>query len=986
MNFKTNKLLSIKSTMRIISTILCIVMMMGDVSIESFAAETFETKAFNRESTEFNEETNTLNVNDDENYYGKAEDDPMYNRAHGDISDDFYDDINTEAGDDILLYKENMYKDGSPVKGIDVSTWQGSIDWSKVKADGISFVIIRAAYRGSTSGGISGDDKFKANIEGAINAGIPVGAYIFSQAINEAEAREEASYLMNLCKGYNISLPLVLDYEYAGNNEGRLFNAHLSKEAATNVCVAFCNAIREGGFSPMVYANKSMLTNNLYGNEIAKHGQIWLAQYASAPTYNGTYSFWQYSSKGSVNGISGNVDMDYWYKNGARYSVTYELNGGKNNPGNISTFDESTHFKLLDPTKDGYIFKGWYKNKEFTERITEINGSIGQSITVYAKWEFDGYYVKYDANAKPLDRKETGSTGKSEMKFKDSGNKLKSNGFKVKGYKFKSWNTRSDGNGVSFGDAATVGTYFEDKKMVKNRGDVVTLYAQWEPVLYIAHFYKNDGVTKEPVTENVICGDKINKILDYKSEQWTKEGFEIAGWSTNPMGTGKKYTSIDKKMFPHNIKETSLYAVWVPETYTITYDLSGGKLKKKNPAKYTSETPSFTLNNPEKKGYTFIKWVEECDNPDEAEAIVNIEKGSKGNKKLVAVFKENTYTLIFNYSNTDKITLSENSIKKEYKWSDEVNFYDLVKTAGIKEELTDSESIVAWTTGESGKGKKYLTTKKYKYISIKNNDVINLYSQWGKNQYAVDYDMDGADNSLKNPNAYVYNAKKAVKIVKPKKKGFIFKGWEVVSGNKLAFNTTKNNIPAGSKGDILLKAKWEPVHYTVKFKININNKNIGFTGASKTVYKNVLYEAENNNASVTLHYPEYYEFKGWNTKSNGKGISISANALGTISMNGLCAKNNGKVTLYAQWMPRTYNISYVYIDPDNPEKDLLGVTDLNKNKYTYNSKKNITLKKPVKYGFVFKGWYSDRECKNKVSCIKKGTYGDITLYAKWKVK
>ena len=196
--------------------------------------------------------------------------------------------------------------------GIDVSQYQKNIDWQKVKADGIKYAIIRVGYRGSTQGTLNEDPYFRQNIQGALAAGIEVGVYIFSQATTKKEAVEEANYLLERIKDYNITFPVVLDYEFTSGS-GRLEEAKLSKEKATNVCLAFCETVQAAGYTPMVYANPDMLNNHLNPENISDKYLIWLANYTTATSYTGKYDYWQYSSDGTVDGIEGRVDMNFFY-------------------------------------------------------------------------------------------------------------------------------------------------------------------------------------------------------------------------------------------------------------------------------------------------------------------------------------------------------------------------------------------------------------------------------------------------------------------------------------------------------------------------------------------------------------------------------------------------------------------------------------------------------------------------------------------------
>ena len=192
--------------------------------------------------------------------------------------------------------------------GIDVSKWNGNIDWNAVKNSGVQFVIIRCGYRGSSAGALIEDSKFKSNIKGAQAAGLKVGVYFFTQAVNEVEAVEEASMVINLVKGYTLSFPVYLDVE-GSNGRGDSISA---SQRTANI-KAFCGTIANAGYKAGVYANKTWFTSMINTSQITNY-KIWLAQYAQAVTYTGSrYDMWQYTSKGRVTGISGNVDMNICY-------------------------------------------------------------------------------------------------------------------------------------------------------------------------------------------------------------------------------------------------------------------------------------------------------------------------------------------------------------------------------------------------------------------------------------------------------------------------------------------------------------------------------------------------------------------------------------------------------------------------------------------------------------------------------------------------
>lgn len=211
--------------------------------------------------------------------------------------------------------------------GIDVSSFNKTINWANVKNDGIQFAMIRLGYRGYgiSSDGIDGklveDSTFRYNIEEAIKNGIPVGIYFFSQAKNEQEAIDEANFVLERIRNYKITYPVAIDVEYA--NSGHTGRADsLTVDERTRVVEAFCNKIKVSQYTPMVYTGKNFANNNLNMNKLSQY-DLWLAHYTGATqddpldkpsNYTGNYKMWQYTSSGSTSGIDGRVDMNISFK------------------------------------------------------------------------------------------------------------------------------------------------------------------------------------------------------------------------------------------------------------------------------------------------------------------------------------------------------------------------------------------------------------------------------------------------------------------------------------------------------------------------------------------------------------------------------------------------------------------------------------------------------------------------------------------------
>lgn len=193
--------------------------------------------------------------------------------------------------------------------GIDVSKWNGEIDWDRVRNAGITYAIIRCGYRGSSTGALVEDPYFRQNIQGALSAGLKVGVYFFTQATNEVEAVEEASMAIALCEDYRVTYPVFIDTEGAGGN-GRADG--LDMETRTKVCQAFCQTVEDAGYSGGVYGSRNWFRTRLRMDELENY-IIWLAEYRETPVYGGSYHFWQYTSSGSVDGIEGRVDLDISY-------------------------------------------------------------------------------------------------------------------------------------------------------------------------------------------------------------------------------------------------------------------------------------------------------------------------------------------------------------------------------------------------------------------------------------------------------------------------------------------------------------------------------------------------------------------------------------------------------------------------------------------------------------------------------------------------
>ena len=195
--------------------------------------------------------------------------------------------------------------------GIDVSQYQGDVDWNAVARTDVDFVIARVGGRGYTVGAIYDDTKFDEYADGAARAGLQVGAYFFSQAVSVAEAQEEAYHVLDKLRGHEITGPVVFDWEVIGKSEARTYGIETGVLcAAAN---AFCKIIEDAGYDPMIYITDYAGYVKYDLSEVMDY-PLWYARYdVDVPSFYYDFAMWQYSSKGSVDGIKGNVDMDIWF-------------------------------------------------------------------------------------------------------------------------------------------------------------------------------------------------------------------------------------------------------------------------------------------------------------------------------------------------------------------------------------------------------------------------------------------------------------------------------------------------------------------------------------------------------------------------------------------------------------------------------------------------------------------------------------------------
>ena len=244
---------------------------------------------------------------DKDNYYA-IEDDNGKKTYYEIIKDMPRNDYNLENNlineNGLLTYKDSKRES---VKGVDLSKYNGTVDFTKLKEAGVGFAMLRLASRGYGSGKISLDEKFVEYAQNAQVAGIQIGAYFYSQAVNENEAVEEANYIVGAISGFNVKYPVAIDIERVSGDEAR--TDKLTNKERTSIVKMFCDTVKGYGYKPIIYASSEMLVGGLDLEELQDY-DVWLADEKIPTEYPYRFGMWQYNTKGHIDGITGDIDLD----------------------------------------------------------------------------------------------------------------------------------------------------------------------------------------------------------------------------------------------------------------------------------------------------------------------------------------------------------------------------------------------------------------------------------------------------------------------------------------------------------------------------------------------------------------------------------------------------------------------------------------------------------------------------------------------------
>lgn len=639
-------------------------------------------------------------------------------------------------------------------------------------------------------------------------------------------------------------------------------------------------------------------------------------------------------------------------------------------------------------------------------------------IRLYAQWNGTTYNVKYDANASSTVGKASGKVVNSKFKFFED-HITQANNYKIKGYRFVGWNTRADGRGIWAAKAESGESSSGIDNLYQNAGTdeavipglgvridnlagktnaTLNLYAQWEPITYHVEIYRDEDSFKNDTKEyefDMTYGQNIvDALAAAGKDQMTLSGAVLKNYGYRD-ARGKL---IAVKTNASNLSDAEagvvkIFGVWAWPSYKISYNLAGGKYPKgaaKNPSNYKLNSNNMTFVKPTCDGYTFDGWylpngTTKVTTLDNLKSVIDSGDYAFSNVKLTAKWNPIRYKVRF-YPNSgvySQIVVTDGSeyVEEQYLYDEEIDLVEVAQkftVQPLESEKSSQLHIAGWAvdnkTGSKAKyiiGKNYSKLSKVAYSLDADSEVgvINLYAVPGPRTYRISYELNGGINNKSNPKTYIYNEKKAVILKKPVRTGYVFEGWGESYNEETHNWTMVDSIAKGRYGNVSITALYRPVSYTVNLKIN--NKKTDFKEGVDIEYQNITYDSTVGiNASELIKENQYYDFVGWNTKPNGKGIWATKSD-GTIAgwndlaeLKGLGTKDKSRIVLYAVWKSKEYSVKYVNIDPEktyNSESENTTTLSkvVNKSSVRYSADKNLKFANPSKYGFIFKGWFED---------------------------
>ena len=638
-------------------------------------------------------------------------------------------------------------------------------------------------------------------------------------------------------------------------------------------------------------------------------------------------------------------DMSVYARfNAISYDITYETDDGTHSNPVSYTIEDS--FALSDAEKAGYNFVGWYADNAYTTEVTSIStGSMG-AITLYAKYEVATYSITYENTKDATNDNPTSYTIESATIALKNLEKL--------GYTFDGW--YNDGTKVTEIVAGSTGN--------------LVLTAQWTPVSYSITYENTKDATNDNPTSYTIESATI------PLENLEKLGYTFDGWYNN----STKVTEIAAGSTGNLV----LTAQWTPVSYSITYENTKDATND-NPTSYTIESATITLENLEKLGYTFDGWY------NNGTKVTEIVAGSAGNLVLTAQWTPIGYEIKYHniagatHSNPDVYDVEDQPLalssasKTGYTFTGwytdsacqnkinevvigttgELNLYagwEIIEYTATFKDGNDTVKEVVFTVETDSIEEPIVPTRDgynsewANYVLEASN--ITIYVEYTPIIYTITYENT---KNAANDNATSYTIESATIMLKHlEKQGYTFDGW-YNNGAKVT------EIPTGSMGDLILTAQWTAIQYKITYMYDHTIGDYADTAKNPDTYT----VEDDFDFIALINKTNGYTFNGWFTeKNNGTGELVSGIKLGST----------GEITVYAQWGLKDYTITYYNVN---------GGTNTNAKSYTVETE-TFTIEDVSKIGYQFEGWFANEALTIPAdTTIEKGTYGNLSFYAKW---
>jgi len=675
----------------------------------------------------------------------------------------------------------------------------------------------------------------------------------------------------------------------------------------------------------------------------------------------------------------GSTEIIYLYTRNS-YSISFDMNGHGTQTGDITARYEAAVSAPASPSATGYAFGGWYTDAGCTDAYVFTAMPLGGA-TVYAKWTANRYSIEFDANGG------SGSMSPVTEIAYDSSVILPASTFSRTGYVFSGWAESRTGN-VLYGNRTSV------KNLTVKNGAAVTLYAVWTLDQYTITFNTNGGSTVPPVTQKY--GTKVTQPADP-----TRTGYDFGGWHADAACTHVyAFTTMPAG-------GATVYAKWIAHRYSIRFNANGGTGTMSTITGVSYGSPRIlTANKFTRTGYTFAGWATKSDGstkyPDKA-SVKNLTAKDGGAVTLYAVWTLNRYTISFMTNGGSTVAditqgygtkvsqpadptrtgytfagwYADEACTKGYtfttmplggatvyaKWTAHkysVRFnanggsgtmstlsgisYGSAKTLPANKFSRTGYTFAGWSASKTG-NVKYKNKASVKNLTSKDGGSVTLYAVWTANKYTVTYDSNNGSPVSRFSVEYNMTVPQPGDPVKP---GYTFDGWDPEVPEKM---------PAQN---IVLKAKWTPVSYKVKFNGNGAASGTMVVQSRKYDDKRVL--------SANTFTKKGYSFTGWNTKADGSGKTYADKTTENLR------STAGTTTLYAQWKVKTLTVTLKFNDGETKDQKI---------KVTY-GKTYPLLPMPEKEGSTFAGWSFDQSGYDIVTASTKVTKDENhVLYAQW---